>query len=166
MDKDALDWSYKVRLHLSLLTDKFNREMVYNRLAVQKNPSSFNIEFLADRILDSLYEQTNVRDCQPLGIFQYKPKGKMISGLYGWTWGECFELLYIWVDKPFRGKNFGTSMYLAAEHEAKNRKCKRIIVDVHTKSGFIFFKRLGFKEHSIIQDYPIGHSDVCLIKEI
>ena len=51
-----------------------------------------------------------VRDSRPLGCFARTLAGLVVGGAVGRTWGECCELMQLWVEPACRRQGVGTGL--------------------------------------------------------
>lgn len=66
------------------------------------------------------------------------------GGAIGRTWGECCELLNLWVAEEHRRQGIGTELMRAFEATARDRGCATIYLDTFTFQAPAFYDSLGF----------------------
>jgi GNAT superfamily N-acetyltransferase len=49
----------------------------------------------------------------------------LLAGVYGWLWGECLEVDYLWVAERVRGQGIGRELMHKLEEAAKTRGGER-----------------------------------------
>ena len=133
---------------------------------VDDNPSDCDIHFLGDRRNDNNIERTGITDGKILSYFARDENRAIIAGLYGWTWGECCEVRYLWVRHDYRNRGYGKGLMQAAENEAIARGCRQIVLDTHSFQAPRFYQALGFKIVGTHADYPHGHRKHYLKKTL
>ena len=66
---------------------------------VDDDPDPADVAFLEARVAETTDRATGYSDERQLAIFQHDPEGRIVAGIYGWTWGGCCELGHLWVDE-------------------------------------------------------------------
>ena len=125
-----------------------------------------DIDFLEERINEFNYDATDIRDGRELGIFVRDGDGTIVAGLYGWTWGACLQVEYLWVAAAMRGRDYGTRLLRAAEAEARSRGCVLAVLDTHSFQAPKFYARLGYAVVGTVDGYPRGHAQHYLSKPL
>ena len=131
---------------------------------VDEDPSDSDIHFLEDRINEYNVERTGIKDGKILSYFVRDETGAIIAGLYGWTWGGCCEVRYLWVRRDYRNRGYGKGLMVAAQREAIARGCCQLILDTHSFQAPRFYQGLGFEIVATHADYPRGHQKHYLRK--
>ncbi|MGO8802219.1 GNAT family N-acetyltransferase, partial [Candidatus Binatus sp.] len=78
--------------------------MKINIPPVDEKPTDSDIHFLEDRINEYNLERTRIKDGKILSYLVREEDGTIIAGLYGWTWGGCCEIRYLWVRWDYRNR--------------------------------------------------------------
>jgi len=133
---------------------------------VDEDPSYSDIHFLDDRINEYNVERTGITDGKILSYFVRDENGAIIAGLYGWTWGGCCEVRYLWVRQDYRNRGYGRGLMQAAEDEAITRGCCQMILDTHSFRAPRFYQGLGFEILATHANYPRGHQKHYLRKAL
>ena len=133
---------------------------------LDENPSDSDVHFLDDRINEYNVTRTGIADGKILSYFMRDENGAIVAGLYGWTWGGCCEIRYLWVRDDLRNHGYGRALMQAAEKEAVTRGCGQIVLDTHSFQAPEFYQRLGFTIVGTHLDYPHGHRKHYLSKAL
>jgi len=136
------------------------------RLVVETEPSLEDIHFLEDGLVDFNMRATGITDGSFIGIFLRATDGSRAGGLYGWTWGSTCYVRYLFVAEGMRGQGQGTRLMRAAEAEAKARNCRQIVLETHDFQAPGFYLKLGFAVVGRVDDYPLGHQYLTLVKRL
>ncbi|MGB8413626.1 MAG: GNAT family N-acetyltransferase [Candidatus Binatus sp.] len=131
-----------------------------------EKPSDSDIHFLEDRINEYNLERTRIKDGKILSYLVREEDGTIIAGLYGWTWGGCCEVRYLWVRWDYRNRGYGKALMAAAQTEAIARGCRQMILDTHSFQAPLFYQGLGFEIIATHGDYPRGHQKHYLRKAL
>jgi ribosomal protein S18 acetylase RimI-like enzyme len=128
----------------------------------------------ADRALsERLDEEIYAFNAQATGLYDGRLltvrasyDGSLVGGLSGWTWGGCGYVDVLWVAADHRGRGLGTELLGAAEQEMTARGCIRVVLGSHSFQAPDFYRRRGYSQIAEIADYPVGHSEVFLSKNL
>ena len=92
--------------------------------------------------------------------------GRLVGGLYGWTWGGCAFVDLLWVDEAWRRTGLGSRLLASAEDEARSRGCTQVLLSTHTFQAPAFYAARGYQETGRFADYPAGGSQIHLAKAL
>ena len=100
--------------------------------------------------IDSGLEQYNrtvsaLAQVRQLGVFARDDKGLVIGGAVGRTWGDCGELLQLWVREAERGRAVGSRLMSLFEAQAAARGCKLFYLSTFSFQAPGFYARLGYQ---------------------
>jgi ribosomal protein S18 acetylase RimI-like enzyme len=85
-------------------------------------------------------------DHKSLCVFARDGMGHIIGGLTGRTYWHYLDIAFLWVDEKFRGKGYATQLMKAAEAEARQRGCERVLLDTLSFQALGFYQKLGYTE--------------------
>ncbi|WP_411682731.1 GNAT family N-acetyltransferase [Clostridium thailandense] len=97
-------------------------------------------------------EDKNQKD---LGVYLQDETGKKIAGLIGNTHGNWLFVKFLWVSEELRGQSIGSQILKQAEEIAKERGCKYAFLDTFSFQAPMFYKKYGYKEVFVLEEYPI-----------
>jgi GNAT superfamily N-acetyltransferase len=122
-------------------------------------------EFLDDKITEYNYRTTGYTDGKILSI-TVKQAGETIAGVYGWSWGGCSEIEFLWVKEQVRGQGLGKKLLEAAEDEARRRGCLHVVLDTHSFQAPGFYLKSGYEVIGEIVNHPRGYKKIYLCKNL
>lgn len=97
-------------------------------------------------------EDKNPRD---LGIYLQDEAGQKFAGLIGNTHGNWLSIKFLWVSEEMRGQNIGSDILSQAEKTAKERGCKYSFLDTFSFQAPEFYRKHGYKEVFVLENYPV-----------
>jgi GNAT superfamily N-acetyltransferase len=134
---------------------------------VDAHPAPADVEFLEDQINTFNVARTGISgDGDILLSILLRDDGQIIAGVYGFTWGGCCDIRYLWVRSDLRGQGYGRGLLEAAEQEARRRGCGQMVLDTHSFQAPEFYQRLGYEIVGVVDDYPRGHKKYYLKKRL
>ena len=122
--------------------------------------------FLAERIYEYNSKATGYFDGESFSGTQRDESGRIRAGIYGYTWGGCCYVSYLWVHESERGHGLGTALLAAAEEHAKMKGCSVVILATHSFQAPAFYERMGYEQQAVVQDHPVGHASVVFAKRL
>lgn len=122
------------------------------------------LAFLDDRLYEFNVEATGIADGRWLGVLMRDEDGAVIAGLSGTTWGGCLKVRDVWVREDLRGRGIGTRLLDAAEAEARRRGCTLAVLSSHSFQAPDFYRKRGYEVFGVVEDNPVGHSEIHLLK--
>jgi len=121
---------------------------------------------LEDRIYAFNVEQTGIDDGRMLALVVRDASGRAVAAALGHTWGGTCELKTLWVDAPLRRAGLGRALVVRAIAEAEARGCRQLLLATHGFQAPGFYARLGFRELFRLNDYPSGHAEIWMLREL
>jgi ribosomal protein S18 acetylase RimI-like enzyme len=103
------------------------------------------------------YNLARIEDKNPkdLGVYMEDEKGEILAGLIGNTHGNWMTVKFLWVSEKLRGQNIGSQILKKAEETAKERGCKYAFLDTFSFQAPEFYKKYGYKEKFVLEEYPV-----------
>jgi ribosomal protein S18 acetylase RimI-like enzyme len=124
------------------------------------------VEFLDDQLYENSVRVTGINDGRILAIVQRDDQKVITAGLFGYTWGGCCEIRFLWIQETLRRQGLGTRLMAAAESEVISRGARQIVLSTHSFQAPGFYRRLGFEEVGCFEDYPEGHQCIFMRKQL
>jgi ribosomal protein S18 acetylase RimI-like enzyme len=134
------------------------------RFEIDINPDTREVEYLKEHIDTFNVDETKLYDFKELAIFLRDSSHQILAGIYGYTWGGCLDIRYLWVREDSRRSGLGSNLMRAAEREAIARGCHVATLETHSFQAPDFYKKLGYEEIGVLDGYPICHKKYYLRK--
>jgi ribosomal protein S18 acetylase RimI-like enzyme len=132
---------------------------------VDDAPDPDDLDLIDAEIRAAASAATDLGDQRDLAVL-VREDGRLRAGIYGWTWGDCCELQSLWVAPELRGSGLGLRLLTEAEHEARARGCRQIVIFVHDFQPLALYRRFGLEELARVTDFPEGSSAIWMRKAI
>ena len=136
------------------------------RLELETEPKPGDIQFLEQRIYEFNVQTTGIADGKLLASFLRDGEGRVLGGVFGWTWGATCYVRYLFVPAETRNRGHGSRLMAIVEAEASARGCKQIVLETHDFQAPQFYCKLGFEVTGRVCDYPCGHQYLTLVKRL
>jgi GNAT superfamily N-acetyltransferase len=137
-----------------------------SELIINTEPTPEEVQYLEDRIYEFNSTATGIKDGEWLAIFVRNEEGRIVAGICGNTWGGCLEIRQFWVEEARRKQGLGTRLLEAAEHEARRRGCRQIVLMTFTFQAPAFYAKHGFEVVAVVDDHPRDHKNLLLRKRL
>lgn len=123
-----------------VITDKIDKD---SERVIFEGLLSYNLEHL---------EEKNPKD---LGVYAKDEAGNIVAGLTGTTHGNWLTVKFLWVSEVLRGRNIGSEILLQAEQTARERGCKFVFLDTFSFQAPLFYRKHGYQEACVLEEYPL-----------
>jgi GNAT superfamily N-acetyltransferase len=135
-------------------------------LTITDEPARDDVHYLDERRYEYNVEASGWSDGRLLATILRDEDGRIMAGLYGWTWGQCCFVDKVWIHRAWRGHGLGTRLMRAAEAEARARGAEQIVLDTHSFQAPDFYAKLGFERVGAFDDYPRGFQRIFMRKQL
>jgi GNAT superfamily N-acetyltransferase len=107
-------------------------------------------------------------ESSPLQAFAVDADGLLLGGCTGhtedvWHW---LTIDLMWVDPAFRGTGLGRALLASAEDEARRRGCRWAKLNTWEFQAPGFYETCGYEVYGREVDYPPGHVNHLMRKEL
>ena len=155
----ASDLPLEVSLSVSLGVDEQREDELTERL-VEYNQSR------SPAIVER-FRPENLRST-PVQAFALTPAGELAGGCVGrveqvWHW---LTVDTMWVAPDLRGRGLGRALLAALEEQARERGCRWSDVTTFDFQAPDFYRAAGYVDYGVKTDYPPGHVNYLLRKEL
>lgn len=105
-----------------------------------------------------------LQDVQPLASLATDAQGQVIGGAVGRTWGQCCELMQLWVQPDHRLQGLATELMQAFEARAAERGCRVYYLETWSFQALGFYQGLGYEVRLAIEGFGPGLVKYSLVK--
>lgn len=127
-------------------------------IAVDSAPADADVKRLSQGLDAHAFAQGGVAPPAPLAVFLYDDSGQIVGGLYARVWDGVLDISLLWVHEDFRGEGYGRKLMEAAEAEGVRRGCERAELRTFDYQAPAFYKKVGYEELHVSQNFPRGHT--------
>jgi ribosomal protein S18 acetylase RimI-like enzyme len=98
--------------------------------------------------------------------FHIRDSNELIGGATGRDHFSQFYLDNIWVKDEHRSKGIGKILHDEVIACAKNCSCKRILLSTLNNKAVTFYRKLGYKQLTVIEEYVDGFNLYYMARDI
>src|SRR3954449_3028235 len=138
-------------------------DLITRALREDRRASADELAQLDAKLDASLASSTGHHDARPLAIVM-REDDTVVAGIHGLTWGDCCELVTLWVDAEHRGNGVAERLLGDAEREATRRGCSQVVLFTHASSPPRLYLRLGYEVVGFVPGYASGAAVYWLSK--
>ncbi len=102
------------------------------------------------------YAAAPLNEVSQLAAFATDEAGTVVGGAVGRTWGQCCELLQLWVAPEHRSRGVGSRLLREFEACARTRGCSIFYLTTLSYQAPEFYRRHGYGVLAQIAGYPNG----------
>lgn len=135
-------------------------------LVVTSEPTPEEVQYLEDRLYEFNATATGITGGAWLAYFVRDEDERIVAGICGATWGGSLEIRQFWVEASRRKQGLGTRLLKAAEHEARRRGCRQVLLMTFSFQAPAFYAKHGFEVVAVLDDDPPGHKNLLLRKRL
>jgi N-acetylglutamate synthase-like GNAT family acetyltransferase len=92
--------------------------------------------------------------------------GVVVGGALARWWGQCCELLQVWVHEGHRNAGLGRRVVQTVEVEARARGCQLLYLDTFSFQAPGFYEKLGYEVACEFKGFPNGVSKLVMRKHL
>ncbi len=136
------------------------------KIEVIDNPEQSLINFLDQQIADFNWAHWEVSERLPLAVQITNDNNEVIAGASARTFGNWLLINTLWVSEALRGQNIGQQILQTLEDKAKERGCKKSLLDTLNFQAMPFYKKYGYQTQWVQKNYPETGCKYFMVKEL
>jgi ribosomal protein S18 acetylase RimI-like enzyme len=105
-----------------------------------------------------------LHEVRPLSCFARTRAGRVVGGAIGRTWGECCELLQLWVEPAYRERGVGTRLVHAFEQRAGERGCSTFYLETFSFQAPSLYRALGYETRLELRGFAPGIRKYTMVR--
>jgi GNAT superfamily N-acetyltransferase len=126
-------------------------------ILIDSSPQPEDVRLLEEGLNGHAIVQAGATPPEPIALFLHDEADTIVGGLSGRIWDGVLEISVLWVHEDFRGQGYGTRLMEVAEAEGIARGCHLAALRTFSYQAPEFYRRLGYTEDAVIDDWPKGH---------
>ena len=136
------------------------------RLSIEPEPAPADIGVIERGLF--LFEENRLGSPHHshFGVFLRDERGQIQAGVDGHVMWHRLFIKTLWVAETYRRQGLGTRLMVAAEEEAKARRCRSLWLTALGDRAKHFYERLDYEVFGVLEDYVEGQSLYSLQKKI
>lgn len=93
-------------------------------------------------------------------------KDEIVGGVVGETFWHHLHIDFLWVAEEYRKGGYGVGLIERMEDYARGKGCYLVILDTFSFQAPGFYKKLGYREFGVLEDFPKGSSQHFMEKRL
>lgn len=118
------------------------------------------------RLVEFADQHTGPRNGRNFGVVLRDEEGRVVGGITANTVWDWLQISEFWISEELRGRGFGRQLLARAEEIARQHGCRFAKLDTFEFEGREFYERHGYVVQSSTADFPKGHTQFHLVKEL
>lgn len=109
------------------------------------------------------------QDHMPSEIYNIHCKnkdGELSAAIFTESYLNFMFVKLLFVDEESRKHGLGKKLLSEIEEHARKRACTHCYLDTFSFQAPAFYKRLGYKEFGVLEEFPPGHKRHFFVKEL
>ncbi len=111
-------------------------------------------------------EEESKTPLEKVSFVMRNEKDEIVGGVIGETFWYHLHVDFLWVSDEYRKGGYGTQLLQKIEEFAKEKGCYVILLDTFSFQAPHFYKKLGYKEFGVLEDFPKGHRQHFMEKRL
>ncbi len=135
-------------------------------IEVLEQPEQSLVNFLDQKIKEINWQNWEVSERLPLAVQMKNDAGEVIAGAAGRTFGDWLLLDTLWVCETLRGQDVGSRILQKIEEAGRSRACNKVWLETLSFQAKPFYKKQGYKVHSVQENYPRTSCQYFMMKTL
>ena len=123
-------------------------------------------EYIEKKLVEFADQFTGPRNNRGFGIVLRNAEGDVLGGITGNTLWDWLQIGVLWLTEELRGQGLGHQLLERAEALGRQRGCKFARLSTWEFEARAFYEAHGYRVFSQQDDFPKGHTQFYLSKEL
>lgn len=134
--------------------------------SIDDTMSESEVDYVERRLVEFGDRVMGPRNYQGFSFALRDARGNVAGGIIGHTVWEWLHVETLWIEQELRGRGFGHQLLTRAEELAKQRGCTYSRLNTFEFEAREFYEAHGYYLHHQTNDFPSGHIQYHLTKEL
>ena len=136
------------------------------KLNIDCDVSKAEADYVDEKLADFVHLFTGPRNRQGFSIVLRDDNGTVRGGILGQTLWDWLQIGTLWVEEDLRGNGHGHQLLEAAEALGVERGCRHARLATWEFEAREFYEAHGYAVFGQQKDFPQGHTQYYLAKEL
>jgi GNAT superfamily N-acetyltransferase len=127
-------------------------------IEVDSSPDDADVKILHQGLDGHAFAQGGIAPPAPLAVFLYDDGGRIVGGVFARVWDGILDISLLWVHEDYRSEGYGSKLMAAVEAEGVRLGCARAELRTFDFQAPEFYKKLGYQEFLVSEEFPRGHT--------
>lgn len=123
-------------------------------------------DYVEEKLVEFADQFMGPRNNREFGLVLRNAKGDALGGVIGNTLWDWIQIGTLWIAEEFRGKGLGHQLLERAEELGRQRGCKFARISTWEFEARDFYEAHGYAVFGKHNDFPKGHTQYYLAKEL
>ena len=123
-------------------------------------------DYVEQRLVEFVDQFTEPRNYREFGIVLRDAEGNAVGGITGNTVWDWLQISVLWISDELRGQGFGHRLLERAEELGRARGCRFARLSTFEFEAREFYESHGYTVRSQTDEFPAGHTQHHLTKEL
>ena len=134
--------------------------------AIHDDMTKDEVDYVEKQLVEFADQFTGPRNYSEFGVVVRDSEGNPVGGITGNTVWEWLQISVLWIADDLRGQGFGHQLLVRAEELARVRGCRFARMSTFEFEAREFYESHGYAIRSQTDDFPEGHTQFHLTKEL
>ena len=134
--------------------------------SIQDDMTQGEADYVMRKLVEFADQFTEPRNYREFGVVLRDSEGNAVGGITGNTIWDWLQISVLWLPNNMRGQGFGHQLLERAEELARALGCKFAMLNTFEFEARGFYESHGYTVRSQIDDFPAGHTQYLLAKEL
>jgi len=137
-----------------------------NAPTLENPPDAADVQALRDSLAAFNTGRAAIDQGRQMAIFRRDDAGQIVAGIYGWLWGECLEIVLLWIDEPLRGQGLGRQLLAQMEAAGRERGARLAMLETFSFQAPAFYQQQGYQTFGFLEGYGGRHAKHFMRKQL
>ncbi|TMU84951.1 GNAT family N-acetyltransferase [Bacillus sp. BHET2] len=126
-------------------------------------------DYIRKRLVEYNMTQIDYETKTPLEKISFvlrNDEDEIVGGVVGEMFWHHLHVDFLWVSEDFRHGGYGSKLIHQIEEYAREKGCHLVMLDTFSFQAPDFYKKMGYREFGVLEDFPKGRSQHFMEKRL